>query len=505
MQSTESTMPESQELPEHIAAIDLGSNSFHMVVARTSHGEIRTLDRLGEKVQLAAGMTESGQLTEEAQLRALECLRRFSQRIKELDASSVQIVATNALRVARNRRAFIRRAEAVIGFPIEIISGREEARLIYLGVSHTLSDDVGKRLVIDIGGGSTEFIIGEHFEPKVLESLQMGCISFRDHFFSDGRITESNFKRATNRAALELLAVKQHFSDYGWDSCVGASGSIKTVFTAAQYMGLADEVLTMDTLKKVKDKVIELGHINYLAEVGIKKDRQSIFPPGFAILYACFEELGIQSMVLTGGALREGLLYDMIGRKRHEDVRERSINCMQKRYDVDTARAKIAELTVLHAFDQVARPWELTAEDRQLLIWASSVFEVGMAIAHSQYHKHGAYLIRYSELPGFTKLSQLHLSTIVRLHRRKFALEHFDEMKDSEKIRLQKLCILFRLAVILTAARNCEETSFRLKVLKNQLALDMGENWLEQHPLTLLNLENEKEYLRKAGFSLVIR
>lgn len=476
-----------------------------MVVARTSHGEIRTLDRLGEKVQLAAGMTVSGELTEEAQLRALECLRRFSQRIKELDASSVQIVATNALRVARNRRAFIRRAEAVIGAPIEIISGREEARLIYLGVSHTLSDDVGKRLVIDIGGGSTEFIIGEHFEPKVLESLQMGCISYRDRFFSDGKITESSFKRATTRAALELLAIKQQFSDYGWDSCVGASGSVKTVFTAAQHLGLADEVLTMDCLRELKDKIIALGHINHLDEVGIKKDRQSIFPSGFAILYACFEELGIQSMELTGGALREGLLYDMIGRIRHEDVRERSISCMQKRYDVDLVRARIVELTVVHAFEQVAKAWELSAADKQLLIWAAKVFEVGLAIAHSQYHKHGAYLIRYSELPGFTKLSQLHLSTIVRLHRRKFAQEYFDEMKDSEKARVQKLCILFRLAVILTAARNCEETNFQLKVLKNQLALDMGKNWLAQHPLTLVNLENEKEYLRKSGFSLVIR
>ncbi len=496
------------ELPEQIAAIDLGSNSFHMVVARTQHGEVRTMDRLGEKVQLASGLNRKGELSEAAQQRALECLRRFKQRIKELPPSSVQIVATNALREAKNRKHFIRRAEVVMGCPIEIISGREEARLIYLGVAHTLADDAGRRLVIDIGGGSTELIIGQRFEPQLLESLHMGCVAYRDRFFSQGVISEDALTRAHTTAAQELLNIKQKYRDKGWDTCAGASGSIKAVFTAIEAMGLnpGEEVIRLADMKKLRERMLELGHINRLNEIGIKKDRQSIFPSGMVILYACFTELGIDAMEMATGALREGLLYDMIGRIRHEDVRERSISSMQKRYDVDMRHAHEVELTVLHAFRQTAKAWGLvSAYDEQLLVWAARIFEVGMAIAHSQYHKHGAYLVRYSELPGFTKLTQLHLSTLVRQHRRKFDLEYFEEMKESEKARLLKLCILFRLAVILTAARNSEETAFVLKVMKHQLSLDMGPGWLAQHPLTLANLENEKEFLKKVGFTLVIR
>jgi exopolyphosphatase/guanosine-5'-triphosphate,3'-diphosphate pyrophosphatase len=504
--SAEPKVSEREELPEHIAAIDLGSNSFHMVVARIQHGEVRTLDRLGEKVQLASGLNKKGELSEASQQRALECLRRFKQRIKELDSSSVQIVATNAVREARNRKQFIRRAEVVMGSPIEIVSGREEARLIYLGVAHTLADDLGCRLVIDIGGGSTEFIIGERFEPQLLESLHMGCVSYRDRFFSNGLITEAAMNRAQTTAAQEILNIKQQFGARGWDSCAGASGSIKAVFTAVQAMGLSDEVLTPTHMEALRQRMIELGHVSRLSEIGIKKDRQSIFPAGMIILHASFVELGIKEMIMANGALREGLLYDMIGRKRHEDVRERTISSMQKRYDVDVRHAHEVELTVLHAWTQVCKQWELdTPYDEQLLVWAARTFEVGMMIAHSQYHRHGAYLVRYSELPGFTKLTQLHLSTIIRQHRRKIDLEYFNEMKDSERARLLKLCILFRLAVILTAARNSEETSFTFKVSRNQMALDMGQGWLAQHPLTLANLENEKEYLKKVGYSLVVR
>jgi len=495
---------EAQEYqPEHIAAIDLGSNSFHMVVARIDHGEVRILDRLGEKVQLGAGIDAYGNLDLASLNRALDCLKRFYQRIRDLDSSSVQIVGTNALRVAKNRKIFLREAEKVMGFPIEIISGREEARLIYLGVAHTLADDAGNRLVIDIGGGSTELIIGERFETKALESLHMGCVSFRDKYFTNGKLSHSAFDKAITQASRELFNIQHQYKNLGWESCVGSSGSIKAVFQCAAHLGLSEEILNLDVLKQIRKRLVSVENTENLPELGIKKERASIFPAGFSILYACFEVFGIKSMQYTSGALREGLLYDILGRIRHEDVRERSINSMQLRYGVDQQAATYLEKTVVHALGQVAKKWNLMNPDYELLLrWASRIFEVGLTISHTQYHKHGAYLIKHSDLPGFTRLYQLYLSLIVRTHRRKFSPELFSELSDSEKEFLPKLCVLFRLAVVLTAARNSEETDFKLKAKGHNLWLDMGENWLASRPLTLANLESEKDYLKKQGFSL---
>jgi len=496
----------SRDLPEYIAAIDLGSNSFHMVVAKTIHGELRIVDKLGEKVQLGAGLNKSGQMTDEAKSRAIACLERFAQRIKELDSASVQIVGTNALRAAKKKKSFLREAEKVTGYPIEIISGREEARLIYLGVAHTLADDLGNRLVIDIGGGSTELIIGERFETKAMESLHMGCVSFRERYFSKGLMTSSAFNKAIKHASRELLNIKYLFSYVGWESSVGASGSIKSIFQALENFGLInDECIDLSMLKKLKEKMIKLEHINYLDEFGIKKERIGIFPAGFAILYACFEVFDIKKMALTSGALREGLLYDMAGRIQHEDVRERSINSMQLRYNIDQQRAERVEKTVLHIYAQVAKNWSIDSPQSALLLkWASRIFEAGLTISHSQYHKHGAYLVLHSDLPGFTKLTQLYLSVIVRAHRRKFSDEIFQDMSEIEKVELKKLCMIFRLAVVLTVARKTAETNFNIQAEGNHVTLEMGNEWYDSYPLSMASLETEKDYLKKQGFTLNI-
>ena len=496
----------SQVLPEHIVAIDLGSNSFHMVVAKTMHGELRIIDKLGEKVQLGAGLTDSGKMTEEAKTRAIACLERFAQRIGELDSLTVQIVGTNALRAAKKKKSFLREAEKVMGYPIEIISGREEARLIYLGVAHTLADDTGNRLVIDIGGGSTELVIGERFETKALESLHMGCVSFRERYFSQGKLSSSAFNKAIKHASRELINIKHEFTYVGWQNSVGASGSIKAIFQALEHLGIASERIDLKALKKLKEKMIKLEHINCLDDLGIKKERHGIFPAGFAILYACFEVFKIKEMSLTSGALREGLLYDMVGRIQHEDVRERSINSMQLRYGIDQPRAERVEQTVLHIYQQVAKKWGIASAQNVLLLqWASRIFEVGLTISHAQYHKHGAYLVLNSDLPGFTKLTQLHLSSIVRAHRRKFSDEIFKGMSDVEKIVLKRLCVLFRLAVVLTVARKTAETDFTIKVDGNHVTLDMSDAWFDSYPLNMANLETEKDYLKKQEFILNIQ
>lgn len=503
MLSKPSSSIDSSELPEHIAAIDLGSNSFHMVIASTAHGEIRTLDRLGEKVQLAAGLNSKGELSDKAQERALDCLRRFRERISQFDSSVIQIIATNALRVAKNRKAFIRAAEEIMNCPIEIVSGREEARLIYLGVAHTLSDDEGKRLVIDIGGGSTELIIGERFETVALESLHMGCVSYREYFFPKGKLSSDAFGLAITRASQELLNIKKQYRSLGWHSCVGSSGSIKAVLNVLELLGLAEEEITLSALKKLKSKLIKLGHIDKLTELGIKSERISIFVPGFCILYACFKVFDIKKMSYTNGALREGVLYDMVGRIKHEDVRERTISSLQSRYGIDQTHADYVQETVLHAYHQVAAKWDIDdPENEQLLKWASHTHEIGLTISHTQHHKHGAYLILHSDLPGFSRLKQIHLSTLIRSHRRKFSNETFESMKPQERDTILKLCVLFRLACVLTSARISSERSFKLKGKGKDLQLSLDEEWLNSHPLTLANLKQEQDYLLKQGFKL---
>tara|TARA_R110002072_G_scaffold622_4_gene4764 strand:+ start:3780 stop:5300 length:1521 start_codon:yes stop_codon:yes gene_type:complete len=496
----------SNEAPEYIAAVDMGSNSFHMVVAKISHGEVRVIDKLGEKVQLAAGLNDLGEMTEEAKNRAFDCLSRFAQRIKGLDASAVQIVGTNALRAAKQKKGFLRKAEEITGYPIEIISGREEARLIYLGVAHTLSDDYGNRLVIDIGGGSTELIIGERFETKALESLHMGCVSFREKYFQDGQLTDKNFSKAIRHASRELLGISQHYSQLGWQSCVGASGSVKAILNSLVHLGYAHETIELSALYKLRQKMIKLGHTNFIDELGIKKDRASIFPAGLSILIACFEVLSITRMSFTTGALREGLLYDIVGRIQHEDVRERTIQSMQLRYDVDKVHAQQVEETALYIYTESADAWGIkNAINENLLKWASRIFEVGLSIAHAQYHRHGAYLVYYSELAGFTRLTQLYLSILVRSHRRKFSDEPFAALTEKEQVLLKKLSVIFRLANVLTVARKSSETNFSLKVEDKTLFLDMGQGWLSENPLNEANLELEKELLLKQGFELHIK
>lgn len=501
--------PEGHSAERHIAAIDLGSNSFHMVIAKTSHGELRILDKLGEKVQLASGINTKGHLTEAAMQRALDCLRRFQQRIRAFNAKDVQIVGTNALRVAKNRQAFIKRAESIIGFPIEVISGREEARLIYLGVAHTMADDQGKRLVIDIGGGSTEFIIGERFETNLLESLHMGCVSFRERYLSLESIESKAFDHAVLQASRELLNIKQQYKQLGWSSAVGSSGTIKAISAALAFCEISDGTISLSALEELKSRLFALGKIKSLHKLGVKEERSTVFASGLAILYACFKVLGIKQLSYTSGALREGLLYDILGRIEHEDVRNRTIQSLQNRYHVDAQQASMVQQTVTHAFEQVADDWGIRSElARNLLIWASQIYEIGNTISHTQHHKHGAYMIEHSDLPGFTNRAKALLATIVRLHRRRLASEILEMFDEADQALVLKLCLLFRIAIVLTSARVSAETEFTLNSngkFSNgdvYLHLEMGSGWLSEHPLTHANLLTERDYLAKLSIGL---
>ena len=487
-----------------VAAIDLGSNSFHMIVARVDQGEIRPVERLGEKVQLAAGLGEGDELTQEAMERGIKCLGQFAQYLTGNQFKSVRIVGTNALRKAQNSDLFVSQAEDVLGYPIEIIAGREEARLIYLGVAQTQSDDNERRLVVDIGGGSTEFVIGERFEPRLMESLHMGCVVFTERFFNNGELSPQRFQSAYYAARLELLNIEKEYRDLGWVDAVGSSGSIRAVSMILQAMG-ESEVITRDGLEMLKDKVLRFSNINKVRFPGLKVDRQSIFPAGLAILLAAFDALKIRQMHFSEGALREGVLYDMLGRDSHEDVRERTISALMSRYHVDKQHANRIMKHARNCFIQTAGDWGLQDSDLELLTWAARVCQIGLDISHSQYHRHGAYLIDNSDLMGFSRRQQKQLALLVRGHRRSLPRSMMIEWPREEARRLMRLMILLRIANVLSHGRDDSALpDYILKVSGSKINLFFPDGWIEQHLLTAADFASECGCLRNVGYKLTV-
>ncbi|PSL14389.1 exopolyphosphatase/guanosine-5'-triphosphate,3'-diphosphate pyrophosphatase [Marinobacterium halophilum] len=489
-----------------LAAIDLGSNSFHIIVSQLFAGELKTLDVLSEKVQLAAGMDAEDNLTDAAIERGLECLSRFAQRVSDLPRASIRVVGTNALRQAHNSTAFLSQAQALLGTPVEVIAGREEARLIYLGVAHTLADDTGRRLVVDIGGGSTECIIGERFEPRVCESLHMGCVSYSDLFFADGEITAAAMHAARTAALQELLSIRRNYRRLGWNSSVGASGTVKAARQACIALGFSTEHITREALQQLSHYLIEQGHCEQLQIDGIKPERCAVLPAGVAILSAIFESLDVRQMSFSEGALREGVLYDMAGRLRHEDVRERTINALTRRYHVDRKQASRVEATALIALAQLKESWGLTSSSyHEMLSWAARSHEIGLAVAHSQFHKHSAYLLHHSDLPGFTHLEQQLLAFLVRGHRRKFPKDEYRQLPEALRQSYRYLCLLLRLSVVMHRSRSkARLPAFTLRADAQKVELHFPPGWLDHHPLTRADLEQEAGYLRNIDFKLKV-
>lgn len=486
-----------------IAAIDLGSNSFHMVLAKTEQQEIRILERIGEKVQLAAGITEDLKLQEDAIKRGLDCLRRFAQLIHGLPDGAVRIVGTSSLRVAHNRENFISRAEAILGHPVEVVSGHEEARLIYLGVSHTLANTPGKRLVVDIGGGSTECIIGQFFESQLRGSVQMGCVAYTRRFFNEGKITQNHYKKAYTAARLELMELEHALTRLGWQDCVGSSGTIRSIGHALAAAEITNGEVTPQGIAWLKAKVLKFKHVDDIDIAGVKPERSAILPAGLAILEAIFDALAIQSMSLSEGALREGVLYDLLGRYSQEDVRERSIKGLMERSHVDVDQALRVEQQALNLLAQVKTDWQLEDEWlEEMLSWAARVHEVGLDIAHYHYHKHGAYLVEHSDLAGFSRQDQQMMALLVRGHRRNIPIERFKELgEDGEQ--LLKLCVLLRLAILLRHIRGpVELPTPKVKVKGRNISVSFPNKWLKEHSLTAADFKKEAEWLQRIDFIL---
>ena len=502
-------MNEARPLPadnEPLAAVDLGSNSFHMIVARFADDGLQVIDRLRDTVRMAAGLTGDGQLTAEVRERTLTCLSRFGQRLRGIKRNRIRAVATNSVRQLRNPRAWLMTAETALGAPIEVVSGREEARLIYLGVAHGLNDPRQRQLVIDVGGGSTELIIGQGFDTLETESLQLGCVATTQRHFADGRITRKRWQDVQLRLPIEFAPIVTAYKQRGWKRVIGSSGTIKSISAILTAFGGREREITRAGLVDLIDRLIGVGNINRARLPGLSEDRRPVFLGGLAALWACFEALDLQVLRVSDYAMREGLLYDALGRFHQQDPRERSIRALAKRYSVDQAQALRVQQSAIKLFDQVAESWRLGDETRETLFYATLVHEIGLAISHTQHHKHGAYIIENSDLPGFSRREQEAVAALVRGHRRGIPENNFEHVSARDLESLRRTLALFRLAAVLHRTRAEEALpALTLEAAGRELRLSFPRGWLTLHPLTWADLRQEKDFLEAIGIQLRLR
>ena len=490
---------------ETLAAVDLGSNSFHLQIGRVVDGQIYALDSLREVVRLGAGLTAEKRLDRASQARALEALRKFGERLRGLPRQAVRAVGTNALRVAKNAPQFLREARQVLGFPIEVIAGREEARLIYLGVAHALPAAAHRRLVIDVGGGSTEFIIGEGFEPQLTESLYMGCVSYSLKYFAEGRIDKGRMKRAELAARQELSGIVRAYRNAGWEEAVGSSGTARSVENILRENGFSEDGITREGLDRLRSLLIKHERADPERIAGLRANRAPVLPGGVAILGAALDELGIEALRVSDGALRHGVLYDLLGRVQHRgDMREATVSQFMRRYHVDAAQSERVRNLALAIYDALNAGADRDREDdpdRMVLDWGARLSEIGLSIAHAQYHKHSAYVISNADMPGFSRMEQQRLARIVLAHRGK--LEKVEE--PAPEPGDWSMVFALRLASLILRRR----ADLKLPLLQvaaddSGFALALPQAWLEDNPLTAAALDSEADYWKAVGMKLTV-
>lgn len=464
--------------------------------------------RLKQRVHLADGLGPDNMLSEEAMTRGLNCLSLFAERLQGFSPASVCIVGTHTLRQALNATDFLKRAEKVIPYPIEIISGNEEARLIFMGVEHT-QPEKGRKLVIDIGGGSTELVIGENFEPILVESRRMGCVSFAQLYFPGGVINKENFQRARMAAAQKLETLTWQFRIQGWNVAMGASGTIKAAHEVLMEMGEKDGIITPERLEKLVKEVLRHRNFASLSLPGLSEERKTVFVPGLAILCGVFDALAIRELRLSDGALREGVLYEMEGRFRHQDVRSRTASSLANQYHIDSEQARRVLDTTMQMYEQWREQQPKLAHPQleALLRWAAMLHEVGLNINHSGLHRHSAYILQNSDLPGFNQEQQLMMATLVRYHRKAIKLDDLPRFTLFKKKQFLPLIQLLRLGVLLNNQRQATTTPPTLTLITDDShwTLRFPHDWFSQNALVLLDLEKEQEYWEGvAGWRLKI-
>ncbi len=488
----------SSEPSSVIAAVDLGSNSFHMVVAQDQHGQLKIIDRIREMVRLGAGLNSTGKLSIESQERGIECLQRFGQRLQEMHADSVRVVGTNTLRVAKNGTEFIQRAETALGHPIQIISGVEEARLIYQGTIHSITGPDENWLIVDIGGGSTEVIIGQRGEPSLMESVQIGCVVLSEKYFSNGGLDKKKFKKALVAAKLQLQPIVSSVKKLGWQHVVGTAGTIRTIAELMREFELSDQGITYKGINALIAKMQDAEHIDKVSFDSLAKERKPVFAGGLVALKAIFEELKIKRMLASDGGLREGLLFDLAGRIHHQDARDRTVYSLMRRYHVDFEHAGRIKTTALHLLDKVSNVRKIDNEIAyQFLIWAADLHEIGLDISHSKYHRHGAYLLDNSDLMGFSWNEQRLLACLVGNHRRKINTELIEKLPSRWQELAMYMIVILRVAILINRDRIPKKLpKVVIKDVEGVLRITIEKRWLEDHPLTGAELEQEENYLK---------
>jgi exopolyphosphatase/guanosine-5'-triphosphate,3'-diphosphate pyrophosphatase len=484
-----------------LAAVDLGSNSFHLLIGRVVGRQIYPLDAVREVVRLGAGLTAEKRIDRATQAAALEALAKFAERLRGFPRAAVRAVGTNALRVAKNAPQFLREARAVLGFPIEVISGREEARLIYLGVAHALPAASHQRLVVDVGGGSTEVIIGTGLEPQLTESLYMGCVSYSLKYFPGGRIDKARMKAAELAARQELSSIARTYRDAGWTEAVASSGTARSMENILRENGFAEEGLTRQGLEKLRSLLIKSEEADPDKIAGLRPNRAPVLPGGLAIMGAALDALGIEAMKVSDGALRHGVLYDLLGRFEHHDMREATVAQFARRYHVDAAQAERVRALSLKIYDALAPGAERDEDaDRMLLEWAARLAEIGLSIAHAQYHKHSAYVLSNADMPGFSRMEQARLARIVLAHRGKLG-----KVQEGLEGPDWKLVFALRLAALIQRSRTDARLPFlRVAADSGGFAIDLPQSWLDENALSAAALDSEADHWKAVGMKLAV-
>ena len=491
------------------AAIDLGSNSFHMAVASTTDSHMQMIDKLRQPVRLGAGLDSNNNITTETMNRALECLSMFRERLKDVPINQIRAVGTNTLRRAGNADEFNDAALDALGVPVEIIAGREEARLIYTGVTYGIRDNK-KRLVIDIGGGSTEFIAGIGSEANIVESISIGCVSANTCWFKadlpNSKKLGKQFEKSIASSRLETDVIVPDYLKHGWDICIGSSGTIKATERIIQSF-YPDEIgISAERLQALIEKIIKKGPEVLNQVASISDDRREVILGGLSVVKATFDALNIKRMQVSHSALREGVIVDLAGHSANDNVRRNAVNNMQQRFRIDTEQAARVFATAERLFKHAAKNWTLDKKrDRAALRSASHLHEVGLSVAHEQYHKHGDYLLSNADMLGFSRNDQRFIAALVRNHRKKIDTTVTDSMKKSEQSRYYKLLILLRLASLFHRTRNSAQTpEVSADFSDNSINLNIPHDWLNKHPLTYAYIEDEIDKLASIGYQLTL-
>lgn len=484
-----------------LAAVDLGSNSFRLQMGRASGRHIELQGYWKETVRLAAGIGPDQRISRKAIDTACECLARMNERLRGLGQEQVRAVGTQTLREARNSDELLIEAQHALGYPIDVISGREEARLTFEGCMHSVPPSKESRLVVDIGGASTELIVGQGFEAAQAESFKVGCVNMTLRFFDSGALDRGGFRRAQVATAAEIEEAVTVFSRAAWTEAFGVSGTVGAVAELIRQLNLGDgTVITAASLLNLRQRLIETGEIRRLKLPGLKPERAQVLAGGVAVLIAVFETLGITEMVPARGGLRVGVLYDLLGRRERRDLRDATVARLQKRFDVDRAQAQQVARIARELHD--ALDPQAGEEDVKRLGWAAALHEVGFAISHNDHHKHGAYLVGNADLAGFSTTDQKRIATLILAQRGN--LKKVDEAL-TDPARVAKILAL-RLAVLLCHARRpIPMPRWTLGGRRGAFELRLEGEWLARHPLTQFLLEEEAGQWDKVGLKLAVR